>query len=160
MVPDRFITSVARSIKSGILLHASGAQDHLILRPHKTVGVLHPIMSFPGPEISIPSPPIPASMSGDPEALKAAQVLGKLLGFKCFQYDGDRTLYHAAAVLAGNFSTSLIHFAAKLIETENLSKAQAIQMLTPLALQSIHQAHTGTLSKTLTGPVSRNDTKV
>ena len=160
LVPDKCIESVATNIDSGIILHASGTYDHLILRPHRPAGVLHPIMSFPGPEVSIPPQPIPASICGDIEAIEAARKLSEMLGFSSFEYSGDRKLYHAAAVLAGNFSTTLIHMAGTLLKNQDLSLSQAIEMLTPLAIQSINQAQKGNLNETLTGPISRQDEDV
>ena len=159
-VPDRAIASVAADVPpGGVVLHASGAADHRILRPHPCVGSLHPLMSFPGPEIGTPETAIPAAVAGDEDAIVAAKDLAKLLGFSPVQIPGDRALYHAAAVTAGNFATVLLVQASRMLAAAGTTEAEARALLGPLAITSLKNAIDHG-SAALTGPVARGDDNV
>ena len=158
-VPDAEIEAVRAAVPhTGTLLHAAGSLSADILRPHPCVGVLHPIMTFPGPDVAMPLPPIPASISGDPKAIEVGTSFGNLLGFETFTFEGDRALYHAAAVISGNFASFFLEIAGNIMaQKSNLTPEHAKQLLAPLALQSLQNSTYDSLKKTLTGPVSRND---
>ena len=71
----------------------------LSTRTHRPAGSLHPLQSFPGPEVA--GPPgrgVPAAVAGDPEAVSAATQIALDLGMRPFEVPGDRRLYHLAAV--------------------------------------------------------------
>ncbi|MCA9494144.1 MAG: hypothetical protein KC621_29655, partial [Myxococcales bacterium] len=96
-VPDRALAQVASALPTGpVLLHCSGAAELDVLRPHTRVGSLHPLMTFPGPEVALPDPStVPAAVAGTDEARQVATELAHLLGFHPFEVPGDRRLYHA-----------------------------------------------------------------
>jgi predicted short-subunit dehydrogenase-like oxidoreductase (DUF2520 family) len=155
-VPDRALAQVAAEIPRGpILLHASGASSVDVLRPHAPAGVLHPLMTFPaaGP----PSGPIPAAVDGDPPAREAARALAEALGWSAFPRPADAVLYHAAAVLAGNFASALLVFGAEVLAAAGHDRATARARLLPLARASLEAAAAGALSDALTGPLARGD---
>jgi predicted short-subunit dehydrogenase-like oxidoreductase (DUF2520 family) len=159
-VPDRAIADAAALVPpGGVLLHASGATDLEVLRPRRPVGSLHPLMSFPGPDVGMPRPEdgIPAALAGDPKALTAGRLLASALGFSPFEVPGDRRLYHASAVLAGNFATALLADAARILAAAGVPEEQAPALLAPLALASIRNAAAAGPATALTGPVSRGD---
>jgi predicted short-subunit dehydrogenase-like oxidoreductase (DUF2520 family) len=159
-VPDRAVATVAQAVPSGgIVLHASGALDVDVLRPHPKAGSLHPLMSFPGPELDLPSGTVPAAVAGDEEARIAAHALAERLGFTPFTVSGDRRLYHAAAVIAGNFATTLLVEAGRALSACGVSEAEARRLLAPLATTSL----TNTIAlgaDALTGPVARGDENI
>lgn len=156
-VPDKAVESVAMAVPSGgVVLHASGALDHDVLRPHAPAGSLHPLMSFPGPEIGMPETDIPAAVSGDADAIEAALSLADLLDFSAVRVPGNRALYHAAAVTAGNFATTLMVQAGRMLANTGLTETQARTLLAPLAITSIKNAIEHG-PDALTGPVARGD---
>ena len=160
-VPDREIKAAAQAVPpGGVLLHASGAHTLEPLRPHASAGSLHPLMTFPGPEIGLPEEAIiPAAIAGDPDAIEAAQKLADLLGFTAFEVPGDRALYHAAAVTAGNFASLLMIEAGRMLTAAGVPEAEARNLLAPLAIASIkNAANHGSVA--LTGPIARGDEKV
>ncbi len=162
-VPDRAIGAVAAAVPlGGVVLHASGATDLAPLRPHRPAGSLHPLMTFPGPEVGLPptDPPPPAAVAGDPEAVAAALGLAEALGWEPFAVPGDRRLYHAAAVVAGNQATALLGMAAELLAAAGVPIADAPRLLAPLALSSIRNAAASSPARALTGPVARGDEAV
>lgn len=158
-VPDASIPEVAASLVPGApVLHCAGALSHHVLRPHRPAGTLHPLMTFPGPEVHLPElRDVPVAIGGDPEALELARQLALDLGADPFEVPGDRRLYHAAAVIAGNLSMVLIAEAARVLAAAGVPIEDAPRRLIPLALRSIQNA-SKSLQSTLTGPVARGET--
>ncbi len=161
-VPDAAITAVAARVPpGGVLLHASGATDVDVLRPREPVGSLHPLMTFPGPEVAVPvMAGLPAAVAGDPEARRAAERLAAAMGWRTFTVDGDRTLYHAAAVIAGNYATTLLAIAAEVLTAAGVDAEEAPGLLAPLALTSLKNAAIARPARALTGPAARRDVAV
>jgi len=160
-VSDGAIADVARQIPTGaIVLHSSGALAIDVLRPHTPAGSLHPLQSFPGPQIAIPPvTEVPAAISGDPKAKEAAYTIAKAIGFQPFEISGDRRAYHAAAVIAGNFATTLLAEASQLLVSAGVDPSNAPRVLAPLAMASIEQSIKNTPGAALTGPIARGDLK-
>ena len=160
-VPDSAIQAVASTVPlGGVVLHASGATDTTALSEHRSSGSLHPLMTFPGPELALPSGDVPAAIAGDPEAIRAARALATDLGFQPFEVSGDRALYHSAAVLAGNFATVLLSEASRALTQAGVPASEAPRLLAPLALASIKNAASVGPGPALTGPVARHDEEV
>ncbi|RME28186.1 MAG: DUF2520 domain-containing protein, partial [Deltaproteobacteria bacterium] len=162
LVPDRALPEVAATVPpGGVLLHASGAADVDVLRPHRPAGSLHPLMTFPGPELARPPlEGLPAAIAGDREAADVATTLARFLGMHPFEVPGDRRLYHAAAVVAGNFSTVLLAAGALLLERAGVSPDEAPGLLLPLVRASLDNAASLGPARALTGPVARGDRAV
>ena len=115
-------------------------------------------MTFPGPELALPrDTEVPAAVAGHPEAVAAATALAEKLGFTPFEVTGDRALYHAAAVMAGNFATVLLGEASRILAQAGVPEADAPRLLAPLALTSIRNAADLGPGPALTGPVARGD---
>ena len=160
-VSDGAIGEVAALLPQGsLVLHASGSQDIEVLRPHSPAGSLHLLTSFPGPEVAIPPlEGVPAALSGDPPALEAARQIATSLGMTPFEIRGDRRLYHAAAVLAGNFTTLLVDAASSLLGAVGVEEEQGAAFLAPLMLASIQQSVDRGPLDALTGPLARGDSE-
>jgi predicted short-subunit dehydrogenase-like oxidoreductase (DUF2520 family) len=158
-VPDAAVADVARGVDAtGPLLHTSGALPVEVMRPRAPVGSLHPLMTFPGVDRGLPDRAgLPAAIDGDPEARDAARALCERLGFRWFVVPGDRRLYHAAAVLAGNLATALLADAAAALTAAGVPAEDAPALLAPLALQSLRNAARIGPRDALTGPVARGD---
>jgi len=160
-VPDRAIAEVAATIDPGpTVLHCSGACDFDILRPHRPAGSFHPLMTFPGPEIALPDlADVPAAIAGDPPAVAIGWRLAAILKMRPIEVQGDRRLYHASAVMAGNFATVLLAEAARVLTAAGVDAGEAPGVLLPLALQSLRNAQSDP-ARSLTGPVARGDESV
>eukprot|EP01079_Euglenida_sp_SAG-EU17-18_P003043 gene3043-594_t len=173
-VPDREIAAVASGLApaSRPILHCSGYCDLSVLQPHSPAGSLQAVPDLEG---------VPAAVAGDPEALQVAKRLAVDLGMRPFEISaalaspGDRRLYHAAAVIAGNFATVLLEAGTQALCRAGVPQDQAACVLLPLALQSLRNAppypsqacpmphpHCPTLivCQALTGPVVRGDDAV
>lgn len=161
-VSDEAVAEVAQALPVGpVVLHASGALDLSVLAPHERAGSLHLLQSFPGPERAIPpTEGVPAAIAGHPEALAWAERIARDLGLRPFRVPGDRRLYHAAAVLAGNFATTLLDLASEVLAASGVDRAEAPGLLAPLALASLRQAAQVGPVAALTGPFARGDSAV
>jgi predicted short-subunit dehydrogenase-like oxidoreductase (DUF2520 family) len=89
-------------------------------------------------------------------AVEAATAIATSLGMRTFEVPGDRRLYHAAAVMAGNFATVLLAEAADVLAAAGVPAAEAPSILAPLAVQSLRNASDDPAAA-LTGPVARGD---
>ncbi len=160
-VPDDAIATAAAALPAtaSVVLHCSGSRDIDVLRPHQPAGSLHPLMTFPGlhalPDLS----GVPAALAGDPQAVEVARQLAVDLGMSPFEITGDRRLYHASAVIAGNFATVLLQAATTALRQAGAPHDRAAEILLPLALQSLRNAPPEP-SQALTGPVVRGDADV
>lgn len=157
-VPDAALPGVAAQLPAGtVALHTAGALPVDVLRPHAPAGSLHPLMTFPGPEVALPDlRGVPAAVDGDPAALATARGLCADLGLEPFTVPGDRRLYHAAAVLSGNFGTLLLAEAARALTAAGLPADRAGELLLPLATASLRHAARSP-ARALTGPAARGD---
>ncbi len=156
---DDAVAEIAAWLPRGpVVLHASGGLSHLLLRPHRPAGSLHPLQTFPGPEHRIPNlEGIPAAVAGDAEAVAQARDLATSLGMSPFEVTGDRRLYHAACVLAGNFTTVLLAEAARLLTSAGCDAVDPIATLEPLVRASLENTKTLGARNALTGPAARGD---
>lgn len=156
-VPDDAIAAAAAALQPGpIVLHCAGALGADVLRPHRPAGSLHPLMTFPGPEIALPDlRGVPAAVDGDPEALAAAEDLTRALGMVPLRVTGDRRLYHGAAVLVGG-ARVLLREASRMLAAAGVDPADAPAHLAPLMHAIIdHAVRYG--PRAATGPASRGD---
>ena len=157
LVPDRAIADVARSVPpGGVVLHSSGALGPEALAPHEEAAVLHPVMTFSG---SAMPHPVPATISGSPEAVARAKELAVALGWDPIPFAGDRALYHAACVIAGNFGATVFAEACKALVLAGVDAREAPALLGPLARTALDNAiRVG--PSAMTGPLSRGDRAV
>lgn len=161
-VSDDAIATVAAALPPGpVVLHSSGASGLGVLAPHERVGSVHPILSFPGPERGMPSTVgAVAGIAGQGGGLELARTLAVELGFRPVHVPGDRRLYHAAAVLAGNFATVLLAGGARLLVAAGVRPEEAASALAPLAQASVSGAAAIDPARALTGPLPRGDVGV
>lgn len=160
-VPDRAIAEVSRRVpRNQPVLHCSGATGLDVLGHHPERGSFHPLMTFPGPQTAIPElRDVFAAVDGTPVALDRATQIAHALGMRPVRVAGDRRLYHAAAVIAGNLATVLLARAAELLTAAGVDQAEAADALLPLAIASLRGA-TPDPARALTGPVARGDDAV
>jgi predicted short-subunit dehydrogenase-like oxidoreductase (DUF2520 family) len=149
-VPDDAIPGVARAIPAGPwVAHASGATTLAALDPHVRRFSVHPLQTLSrerGPE-QLDGAWAAVTADGE-EAMARATWLAETLGLRHFPLrDADRPLYHAAAVIAGNFLVTLERTAARLFEDVGAPP----EALVPLMLRTIENGFV------LTGPIARGD---
>jgi predicted short-subunit dehydrogenase-like oxidoreductase (DUF2520 family) len=149
-VPDRAIAEVARGIEPGPwVAHVSGATPLTALDPHERRFSVHPLQTFTlarGPEQLDGAWAAVTAESDDARAL--GWELAETLGLQPFDLaDEARTLYHAGAAIASNYTVTLYRAASRLFEHAG-APAEA---LVPLMRRTIENGFE------LTGPISRGD---
>jgi predicted short-subunit dehydrogenase-like oxidoreductase (DUF2520 family) len=168
-VPDRAITRLAATVaatgvplRGHALVHCSGAQSRGALAAARAGGApvacCHPLMALargadPGE--------LEGSFFGidaDPTLVPVLERLVHDLGGIPFTApSGDRALYHAAAVLAGNAPLALLARASELLSAAGVDAAVAGPALANLLEGAARNARRMGPQAALTGPVVRND---
>jgi predicted short-subunit dehydrogenase-like oxidoreductase (DUF2520 family) len=149
-VPDAAIAAVAAATRPGPwIAHVSGATRLSALDPHQRRFSVHPLQTLTrdrGPEQLDGAW---GAISGESaEAVARARWLAETLGLRPFEVaDADRTLYHAAAVIGGNFLVTLHDVAARLLDEVNAPP----EAIVPLMTRTIENGFD------LTGPIARGD---
>jgi predicted short-subunit dehydrogenase-like oxidoreductase (DUF2520 family) len=149
-VPDHVIGEVAAAVPVGPwLAHVSGATHLDALDPHEQRFSVHPLQTLTrdrGPEQLDGAWGAISAESED--ALRRARWLADALGLRPFTVaDADRTLYHAAAVIGGNFLVTLHDVAARLLADVGAPE----EAIVPLMSRTIENRFE------LTGPIARGD---
>ena len=149
-VPDAVIAEVAAGVPVGPwIAHVSGATHLGALDPHGRRFSVHPLQTLTrqrGPEQLDGAW---GAISGETDdAVERARWLAERLGLRPFEVnDADRTLYHAAAVIGGNFLVTLHRVAARLLEEVGAPP----EAIVPLMTRTIENGFD------LTGPIARGD---
>ena len=149
-VPDSVIAEVATGTPVGPwIAHVSGATRLDALDPHEQRFSTHPLQTLTRDRGAEQLDGAWAAISGEtPDALTRARWLAETLGLRPFEVaDADRALYHAAAVIGGNFLVTLHRVATRLLD-EVGAPPQAIE---PLMRRTIENGFD------LTGPIARGD---
>ncbi len=168
--PDDVITSVARELyqkanlpDDAIIAHTSGVYSSDILRSHDTtsyaVASIHPIRSFiSASDNHMTLAGTHCALEGDPRARDILSHLFQQLGATLFTIDKkNKTLYHAASVLANNYLVTLHDHATHCFTQAGLditfAKALASELMQSALTNLANTAH----SSALTGPLQRGD---
>ena len=149
-VPDQAIGDVAAAVPLGPwVAHVSGATRLAALDPHERRFSVHPLQTLTHERGAEQLDGAWGAISGDTdEALARARWLAGTLGLRPFEVaDADRTLYHAAAVIGGNFLVTLHDVAVRLLAEVGAPE----EAIVPLMVRTIENRFD------LTGPIARGD---
>jgi len=164
--PDDIIPRVASELAwrpQHTVVHCSGAASIDILQPAERlgakVGSFHPCQAFASVSQAI------ENMPGSTFAIEAQSPLRETLmemasSIGCdwiVLNPGDKSLYHAAAVFASNYSVALVKVATKLFEHFDVSADQAVKIIMPLIQGNVNNIKNIGLPHCLTGPIARGD---
>ena len=152
-VPDDAIANVAASIvprEERVIAHVAGSRNLDVLAPHPRVGSLHPLMALPSGSDAERLIGATYCVAGDQLVLEVALSLaGRVITLD----DDQRTIYHAAAVVASNHLTALMGQVRTLAESIGLT----LEDFLPLSQQSLVDGARFGPDDALTGPASRGD---
>jgi predicted short-subunit dehydrogenase-like oxidoreductase (DUF2520 family) len=149
-VPDAAIPEVARAIPVGPwVAHVSGATTLAALDPHARRFSVHPLQTLTRERGAEQLDWAWAAVTAETdEAEQQATWLAETLGLRPFPLaDADKPLYHAAAVIAGNYLVTLYRTAAQLFDQVGVPP----EALVPLMERTIQNGFV------LTGPIARGD---
>lgn len=150
-VPDSVIAEVAASVPVGPwVAHVSGATALAALAPHDRRFGMHPLQTLSRDRGAEQLDGAWAAIRGEaPGALDRARWLAVTLGLRPFEIgEHDRALYHAAAVIGGNYLVTLHQVAQRLLADVG-APTEAIE---PLMARTVENGFA------LTGPIARGDT--
>lgn len=143
------------------VVHASGASPASVLSPAAAagaqVGAFHPLAAIATPDMSLP----PGLAFG----IEAELPLWDMLRDMALALDGqplrlapdDKTLYHAAAVIASNYTVTLAALATQLLERLGATPEHSLHALLPLMRTTLDNLERQGLPDALTGPLIRGD---
>ena len=163
-VPDAAIQQVAETLAlagmRGVALHTCGALGPEALSPLAesgvACGVLHPLQTVPTPSADLRE--IAFAIDGDPRAVGwATAITETLAGLVLRVAPGARPLYHAAAVMASNYTVTLLDAALTLMREAGIPDELARRALWPLVDTSVANALHDGPEAALTGPIRRGD---
>ncbi len=156
-------TALAEACPSGdgVALHTSGAHGEEILAPLAAkgfdCGTLHPLQTISDGDGSVLDG-VAFAISGSERAIALAErIVAALDGTALRIRPEHRAAYHAAAVMASNYITALIHAAEQLMQTAGIAGPEARRALAPLIRQSVGNCIEQGPAKALTGPIRRGD---
>lgn len=153
--PDGAIAEVAAKMRpqpNTVVAHLSGSLGLDVLAPHTRRASVHPLVSLPSAAVGARRLSAGAwfGVAGDPLVQRVASDLGG----QFFEVaEGDRGVYHAAAVVASN------HVVALLGQVERLAAGIGVpaEAYLDLARASIENVADLGAAAALTGPVARGD---
>lgn len=168
--PDDSIAAVCRLIARGNgfqpgdkVIHMSGAGGLDLLQSARDAGAqtacIHPLQSFADVEGAIVNIPmstfgITADEGIHPWAVRLVRTLGGIP----FTVPGEsKPLYHAAACLASNYLTTLMHMVEETYHSLGLTREEAFQAFWPLVQGTLRNIENRGTVAALTGPISRGD---
>ena len=163
---DDAIAEVARSVRwvSGqMVVHTSGAATVSALAASKEAGALvgsfHPLQTFADADQALTSlPGTTFVLEGKGQVLECLKKIAEDLGGRYLTIRSeDKTLYHAAAVMASNYTVTLMHMAVDMWRAFGVEPPVALQALLPLLRGTVRNIEVVGLPHCLTGPVARGD---
>jgi len=164
--PDDLIAPVANSLvwhAGQAVVHCSGAASTDVLEAAHAagaaVGAFHPLQTFAGVNEAIENLPGSAfAVEAEGPLLDTLEQMARdLSGTPIRLGPGDKTLYHAAAVLTSNYTVALMAAATQLWEQFGVAAPEATKALLPLLQGTVNNIRKIGLPGCLTGPIARGD---
>ena len=153
--------AAASSSGDGIALHTSGAHGPEILAPLAAkgfdCGTLHPLQTIADGTADVLKGVGFAISGGEKAVAFAEQIIAALGGTALRIRSEHRATYHAAAVMASNYITSLIHAAGQVMQLAGITEPEARCALAPLIRQSVENSLEQGPANAMTGPIRRGD---
>ena len=167
---DDAIASVCEKIAAeggitpgNIVIHMSGVGGLDLLGEARRCGAytasIHPLQSFADVDGAIKN--IPGSTFGittvDEIKEFTIQIVKDLGGIPFFISDTDKPLYHAAACIASNYLTTMIHMVEVIYQSLGLNHKDAMNAFWPLVKGTLKNIKEQGSVQALTGPIARGD---
>lgn len=167
-VPDDALDGLVGELTTGepggsraAVVHCSGARGLDVLAPlaafgHE-IGAFHPLQAFPTARTPL-QPGVAVAVTADGPLQERLLALARRLNTTPLPLaDADRPRYHAAAVMASNFTATLTAHASGLLTRCGLSRQEALDALLPLLRSTLDGLEESGLPGGLTGPLVRGD---
>jgi len=159
---DELVRSGNLSSES-IVFHCSGALRSTELQaatlPGASVASIHPIRSFAVPEqVAQEFSGTYCGIEGDARAVDILSEAFSAIGARMVTINADaKILYHAAAVFACNYLTTLLDIAQQTYVRAGIPGDVALELMAPLVRETIDNVFRIGPAAALTGPIARGD---
>lgn len=145
------------------VIHMSGVGGLDLLNPAREKGAfaasIHPVQSFADIDGAINA--IPGSVFGvtanDEIKIWCVKLVEDLKGVPFFIQDADKPLYHAAACMASNYLTTLLHIVVEMYKILGLKNEDIARAYLPLVKGTLTNIENKGPIQALTGPIARGD---
>ena len=169
-VPDDAMSATALALSdapqvlqpSCVVLHTSGAVPAAALSAVAprvaAIGSLHPLQTVTEQSGAGVLRGASAAVSGDPAAVVMAERAAHAMGLVPFRLaDEAKPLYHAASVIAANFTVALLDVAICLAADAGMPAEEARTAFAALARGAADRVSCQATDEALTGPIARGD---
>jgi predicted short-subunit dehydrogenase-like oxidoreductase (DUF2520 family) len=153
----------AHELRGALVFHCSGAKASNELQAAGAQGALvasvHPIRSFADPEaVACDFAGTFCGIEGDAGALALLEPGFAAIGARLVPIDASaKTVYHAAAVFASNYLTTVLDAALRAYQAAGVPEEVARELARPLASETMANVFRLGPAAALSGPVARGD---
>lgn len=150
-------------LTGAVVFHCSGAKAATALQAARAGGALvasvHPIRSFADPQqVALEFAGTFCGIEGDSAALALLGPAFETIGARLVPIDGAaKTVYHAAAVFASNYLTTVLDAALRAYQAAGIPEAVARELAQPLATETLANVFRLGPAAALSGPIARGD---
>lgn len=155
--------SAAGSLAGAVVFHCSGALPSAALAAARHAGAavasVHPIRSFADPAaVALDFAGTWCGVEGDAVALALLVPAFEAAGARVVGIDAQaKTVYHAAAVFASNYLTTVLDAALRAYHAAGIPRETALQLMQPLATETLANVFRLGPEQALSGPIARGD---
>jgi predicted short-subunit dehydrogenase-like oxidoreductase (DUF2520 family) len=163
IVPACAALAAALPLQGAIVFHCSGALASDRLQAAGVAGAhvasVHPIRSFADPQaVADGFAGTFCGIEGDAEALAVLEPALLAIGARPVAIDAAaKTVYHAAAVFASNYLTTVLDAALRAYQAAGIPEAVARELARPLAAETLDNVFRLGAAPALSGPIARGD---
>jgi predicted short-subunit dehydrogenase-like oxidoreductase (DUF2520 family) len=163
IVPACAALAAALPLQGAIVFHCSGALASDRLQAAGVAGAhvasVHPIRSFADPQAVAESfTGTFCGIEGDAPALAVLEPALLAIGARPVAIDAAaKTVYHAAAVFASNYLTTVLDAALRAYQAAGIPEAVARELARPLAAETLDNVFRLGAAPALSGPIARGD---
>lgn len=145
-----------------VVFHCSGARHLEPLAPLRgaALAALHPVKAFADPAREVDTfKGVVCTLQGDPAALAILAPAVTAIGGEPVMLEAtvDRRLYHAGAVFASNYLTTLVQAALDAHAAAGIGQADSLRILAPILRDALGAILERGPVQALTGPIARGD---
>ena len=163
IAPMAAALALAHDLRDTVVFHCSGAKASDQLQAAREHGALvasvHPIRSFADPEaVARDFAGTYCGIEGDAAALARLAPAFAAIGARQVPIDAAaKTVYHAAAVFASNYLTTVLDAALRAYQAAGVPEDVARELARPLASETMANVFRLGAAAALSGPVARGD---
>ena len=163
IVPACAALAAAVPLQGAIVFHCSGALASDRLQAARAAGAhvasVHPIRSFADPaQVAASFAGTFCGIEGDAPAIAVLEPALAAIGARPVAIDASaKTVYHAAAVFASNYLTTVLDAALRAYQAAGIAEPVARELAQPLAAETLANVFRLGAAPALSGPIARGD---